>query len=108
MDVKKATSCGQIKHEAEYRSLAHTAAELSWIQSLLRELHVRLPKPPSIFCDNLGATYLTINPAYHSRTKHVEIDFHFVHEKVARGDLQVEHIPTVDQHADLLTEGLSK
>ena len=69
--------------ESEYRSLVTTTAELLWLQSLLRELGFFLPRPPVLWCDNIGATYLTTNPAFHARTKHIEIDFHFVRDRVA-------------------------
>ena len=45
--------------------------------------------PLLLFCDNISATYLVVNPILHSRTKHVEIDYHFVHEKVSNGSLVV-------------------
>ncbi|KAJ7951706.1 Retrovirus-related Pol polyprotein from transposon TNT 1-94 [Quillaja saponaria] len=57
--------------------------------------------------DNLGATFLTANPVFHARTKHVAIDFHFVREKVAHKDLQVCFLFTVDQIVDILTRPLS-
>lgn len=58
--------------ESEYRGLAIATAEVSWIGSLLHELGVNLSSPPILWCDNLGATYLTINPVFHARTKHIE------------------------------------
>lgn len=63
--------------KSEYRGVANAAAELIWIESLLKELLVPLSSPPVIFCDNLSATYLAVNPILHARTKHVEIDYHY-------------------------------
>ncbi|KAF2296275.1 hypothetical protein GH714_037211 [Hevea brasiliensis] len=57
-------------------------------------------------CDNVGATYLTANPIFHSRIKHVEVDYHFVRDKVANKDLQVRYISSKDQVADVLTKPL--
>ena len=66
--------------EAEYKSVANAAAEVLWIQSLLSEIHLSLNSSPNLWCDNIGATYLATNPVFHARTKHIEIDFHFVYE----------------------------
>jgi len=89
--------------EAEYKSVANTATELLWIQSLLRDLGLQLHYPPKLWCDNIGATYLSINPV---RTKHVAIDFHFVRELVAAKSLEILFIPSFDQLADVLTRPL--
>ncbi|XP_019193128.1 PREDICTED: uncharacterized protein LOC109187399 [Ipomoea nil] len=64
--------------EAEYKALADVSAEVTWVVSLLRELGLHSGQPSTMWCDNLGATYLCANPVFHVRTKHVEIDYHFV------------------------------
>jgi len=71
---------------------------------LLRELGVSLHKPPSLWCDNIGATYLTANPIFHRRMKHVEVDYHFVRERVAMKQLDVRIISSKDQLADIMTK----
>lgn len=76
--AKKQPTVSRSSTEAEYRSLALTCAELLWLQYLLTELRVCLAAPPTLWCDNIGATFLASNPMFHSRTKHVEISFHFV------------------------------
>ena len=92
--------------EAEYRGVANAAAVVVWLQSLLRELGV--PQSlPIVLCDNLGATYLSINHIRHSRSKHVEIDIHFVRDYVANGVLDVWFVSTKDQLVDILTKLLS-
>ncbi|KAJ9541946.1 hypothetical protein OSB04_028452 [Centaurea solstitialis] len=65
-------------------------------------------KPPTLFCDNAGATYLCANPVYHSHMKHVALDYHFVLEKVTNGSLRVLHIHSNDQVADVLTKTLGR
>ena len=88
--------------------MANGTAEAIWIQSLLRELDIPQPRPPVLWCDNLGATYLTANPVFHARTKHIEVDFHFVREKVAQGALDVRFISSEDQVADAFTKPSTK
>ncbi|GJT42763.1 nucleotide-binding alpha-beta plait domain-containing protein [Tanacetum coccineum] len=67
--------------EAKYKALADTVTELTWLQALFNELGIRSSSTLILWCDNLGATYLSANPIFHARTKHVEIDYHFVREK---------------------------
>ncbi|KAH0764589.1 hypothetical protein KY285_000460 [Solanum tuberosum] len=94
--------------EAEYRAVASVVAELNWLTNLLQGLRVKLPCPPKVFCDNIGVTYLCRNPVFHSRMKHVAIDFHFVRDQVESGRNSVHHIPIGAQLADALTKALPK
>ncbi|KAJ9556427.1 hypothetical protein OSB04_011041 [Centaurea solstitialis] len=94
--------------EAEYKALANAAAEIAWVQNLLSELGIEIKQPPQLYCDNTGATYVCANPIYHSRMKHIALDYHFVREKVAAGELKVLHVNSVDQLADVLTKPLSR
>ncbi|GKE72062.1 putative RNA-directed DNA polymerase [Tanacetum coccineum] len=72
--------------EAEYKALAHTVAELTWLQALLNELGIRSSSTPILWYDNLGATYLSANHIFHARTKHVEIDYHFDSDEEMEGE----------------------
>ncbi|CAA7017709.1 unnamed protein product [Microthlaspi erraticum] len=105
---KKQRGVARSSTEAEYRAVANTAAELRWVCSLLSELGITLPSPPSIYCDNVGATYLSANPVFHSRMKHLALDFHFVRDNVQSGAMRVTHVSTKDQLADALTKPLSR
>ena len=91
--------------EAEYRFMALDTAELYWLRMLMQELHVSLSSPPVLWCDNIGAIALASNPIFHARTKHVEVDYHFVRDKVVNRDIQVRYISTQDQVADTFTKG---
>jgi hypothetical protein len=102
---RKQPTVSRSSTEVEYKSVVNTGAELLWIQSLLRDLVLQLHYPPKLWYDNIGATYLSVNPIFHARTKHVKIDFHFVQE-VAAKLLKILFIQTSDQLADVLTKPL--
>ncbi|WJX96151.1 hypothetical protein P8452_77393 [Trifolium repens] len=102
---KKQPLVARSSTEAEYRSMANTTADLVWIQSLLHELQVPC-HTPTLLCDNLSAVSLAHNPVLHSRTKHMELDIHFVREKVLSKQLHILHVPATDQLADPLTKPL--
>ena len=74
---------------------------------MLKDLGIFLPFPPKLWCDNVFAPTIASNPIFHARTKHVEVDYHFVREKVLHKDLQVKYISTSDQLADVFTKSLS-
>ena len=73
---------------------------------MLKELGVKHTRIPCLWCDNLGATYLFANPVFHARTKHIEIDFHFVRERVANKQLEIRFVHSRDQVADGFTKAL--
>jgi hypothetical protein len=79
-----------------------------WTSSLLAELGVTQQRVHILWCDNLGVTYLTANPIFHAQRKHIEIDFHFVRERVAEGALQVKFISSSDQLADIFTKSATR
>ena len=72
----------------------------------MAELHSPLTKSTLVYYDNISAMYLSTNLVQHQRTKHVEIDLHFVRDRVAIGDVRVLHVPTTSQFADIFTKGL--
>ena len=92
--------------EAEYRAVANAAAECIWLCQLLGELHCGIKKATVVFCDNVSAVYMSSNPVHHKRTKHIELDIHFVRERVQLGELRVLHVPTGEQFTDVMTKGL--
>jgi histone deacetylase 1/2 len=104
--ARKQPTVSRSSTEAEYKSLANATAEMIWIEALLKELGVKPRWPPRLWCDNLGATYLCANPVFHARAKHIEIDFHFVREKVGRRQLEIRFVSTKDQIADGFTKAL--
>ncbi|XP_073058680.1 uncharacterized protein [Primulina eburnea] len=104
---KKQTVVSRSSTEAEYRSLANATAELLWLKSILSELHIGSTNIPVIWCDNLSTIALSANPVWHSRTKHFELDFFFLREKVISNQMAVRYVPSCDQIADVLTKPLS-
>ena len=104
---KKQNAVARSSTESEYRALASTATELVWIQNLLMEIGVPLQlTPPILWCDNIGAQALASNPVHHARTKHIELDVHFVRNLVVYHKLEVRYISSEHQPADIFTKSL--
>jgi histone deacetylase 1/2 len=104
--ARKQAIVSRFSTEAEYKAMANATAEVIWVESLLDELGVKFRRPSRLWCDNLGATYLSANPVFHARAKHIEIDFHFVRERVAKKQLEVRFIASNDQVVDGFTKVL--
>jgi histone deacetylase 1/2 len=85
--------------------MPNATARIIWVQAQLRELGVSLRATPCLWCDNLDATYLSANPVFHTRTKHIEIDL-FVRERVASKEIEIKFISSKDQLADGFTKAL--
>ncbi|KAI3764159.1 hypothetical protein L2E82_14162 [Cichorium intybus] len=103
---KRQPTISRSSAEAEYRGVANVVSETCWIRNLMLELHIPQTTATLVFCDNVSTVYLSCNPVQHQRTKHIELDIHFVREKVARGQVRVFHIPSRYQVADIFTKGL--
>jgi hypothetical protein len=88
--------------EVEYRSLSLATVEMLWPQMLLKEL--RLSSFLAPWCDNSGALPLASNPVFHSRTKHIEVDIHFVREKVVNRDLQLCYLSALEQVVSVISK----
>lgn len=104
--AKKQPTVARSSTEAEYRAMAQTAADLVWLQSLLTELCVPVSPPHVLWCDNRSAMALASNPVFHARTKHIEIDYHFIREQVLAKKIVLCYIATNAQLADIFTKGL--
>jgi hypothetical protein len=91
---------------AEYRAVANGVIEAYELRQLLQELHSPLQRAALVYCDNVNAVYHSTNPVQHQHTKHVEINLHFVRERVAGSDVRVLSVPTTMQFADIFTKGL--
>jgi hypothetical protein len=105
--ARKQATVSRSSTESEYKSLANATVEVIWIQAILCELGVSQPCPAYFWCDNLRATYLKVNPVFHTRTTHIEVDFYFVQERVANKLLEIQFMSTQDQVSDGFTKPLT-
>lgn len=104
--AKRQPTVSRSSAEAEYKGVANAVAESCWIHNLLLEMDIPLQRATIVYCDNISAVYLSSNPVQHQRTKHIEIDIHFVRKKVQMGQVRVLHVPSSLQYADIFTKGL--
>ncbi|KAJ0481126.1 putative RNA-directed DNA polymerase [Helianthus annuus] len=105
---KRQSTISRSSAEAEYRAVANVVAEVCWLRNLLLELRRPLSTTTLVYCDNISAIYLSSNPVQHQRTKHIELDIHFVREHVQRGTIRILHTPTRLQIVDIFTKGLPR
>ncbi|KAJ9541585.1 hypothetical protein OSB04_028091 [Centaurea solstitialis] len=101
---KKQTLTARSSTEAEYRALADISQELIWLRWLLSDMGVPQSSPTPLWCDNNSAIQIAHNDVFHERTKHIEIDCHFVRQHVVRNTIRLQPISTLDQPADIFTK----
>ncbi|PKU68330.1 Retrovirus-related Pol polyprotein from transposon TNT 1-94 [Dendrobium catenatum] len=104
---KKQTTVAKSSTEAEYRALSTAVSEVIWLRRLAAELQIPQTSPTVIHCDNTSAIALAHNPVFHARTKHIEIDHHFIRNHLDSGQISVIHLSTIDQIADIFTKSLT-
>jgi hypothetical protein len=103
---KKQTVVARSSTKVEYRAMANATCELVWLRNLLQELKFCEICPMELACDNQSAFHLSSNPIFHERTKHIEVDCHFIREKIISGIIKTSFIRSNDQLADMLTKSL--
>jgi hypothetical protein len=82
--------------EAEYRVMASTASELTWIKHVLTDLNFEIKEPVKMFCDNQSARHIAANHVFHERTKHIEVDCHYIREKVQSKEIDTPFVKSED------------
>uniref|UniRef100_A0A2N9F645 Integrase catalytic domain-containing protein n=1 Tax=Fagus sylvatica TaxID=28930 RepID=A0A2N9F645_FAGSY len=105
---KKQSVVARSSAEAEYRAMAHTTCELTWLRTVLQEFGLLTQGPTPLYCDNQAAIHIASNPVFHERTKYIEVDCHFVRSKVESKDIITPFVPSGSQLADIFTKALPK
>jgi hypothetical protein len=105
--ARKQSTISRSSTEVEHKAIADVTTEIMWLQMLLKELNIFSPKAARLWCDNLGAKCLSANPVFHDRTKQIEVDYHFIRERVFHKLLIIDFVSSRDQVADRFTKALS-
>ena len=105
---KKQTFVARSSIEAEYRAIADTTSELLWLRWFLKDLGVSTSSVTPLYCDNQSVIYIAHNDVFHERTKHIEIDCHFIRYYLVHGALKFFFISSKDQLADIFTKSFPK
>jgi hypothetical protein len=106
---KKQSSVAKSSVESEYRAMASATSEIVWIRLILLELgYSQKDKPTTLYCDNQAAVHIASNPIFHERTKHIEVDCHYMRENIQKNIIKTLYIRSEYQLADVFTKALSK
>jgi hypothetical protein len=94
--------------EAEYIAAMHAAKECIWLQRLTKLIFGPAPSPTTLYCNNQATLHLTTDDNYHARTKHIDIQYHFIQQTISDKHIKIKYCPTDDMTADILTKVLLK
>ncbi|GJX60526.1 ribonuclease H-like domain-containing protein [Tanacetum coccineum] len=103
---KKQNTLSTLSTEAEYRDLASVTSEVIWVLKILKDLKCENLLHASLYCDTNSTIKIVVNPVFHERTKHLEIDLHFVREIFLSGVIKIVKVDSTNQIANILTNGL--
>ncbi|KAL0410895.1 UNVERIFIED_CONTAM: Retrovirus-related Pol polyprotein from transposon RE1 [Sesamum latifolium] len=103
---KKQPIVARSSAEGEFRAMAHGICKLLWLKIIVDNIRVKREGPMKLYCDNKSAINIAHNPVQHDRTKHIEVDRHFIKEKLDSGLISTAYMPSSNHLADVLTKGL--
>ena len=103
---KRQATVAKSTTEAEYVALSQATQEAVWLRHLLTDLGYSMNSPTTVFEDNQGAIELSKNAKFHNRTKHIDVAYHFVRERIHSKDIIVTYCPFEEMRADIMTKGL--
>ena len=92
--IKKQPTVALSSMDAVYRGAAMAACEIAWLRKLLQSLGCKVEKPVTLYCDNMSSIQLANNPLFHARTKHIEVHYHYVREKVLAHKIDLVYVNT--------------
>eukprot|EP00253_Pinus_taeda_P011981 PITA_11981 len=99
---------GSLDDQAEYVAVTSAGTQALWLRKILEEIGEKQVQPTVIYCDNVSAIKLAKNPVHHSRTKHFDMKYHFIRDLVQKKDIELKHINTQHQLADIFTKAVAK
>lgn len=107
LECHKQNTIAMSSTEAEYMALSDSTKEAIFLKELFSEL-MRTEGPIRIYNDNQGAQQIACNPVLHRKTKHIDVRYHFIRQKVEDNVIELKHLPTTDMIADICTKALPK
>ncbi|MCO5612752.1 hypothetical protein L7F22_067022 [Adiantum nelumboides] len=105
---KKQPTVATFSCEAEYRAVFTATVECVWLRRLMADLGVEQDTANTIYTDSQSALAVARNPVFHARTKHIEVHYHYVRERLLAGEISLAYVPTQNNLADLFTKALSR
>ncbi|MCO5557715.1 hypothetical protein L7F22_011286 [Adiantum nelumboides] len=105
---KKQPTVATSSCEAEYRAFFRATVECVWLRRLMADLGVGEDTANTIYADSQSALAVARNPVFHARTKHIEVHYHYVRERLSAGEMSLAYVPTQDNLVDLFTKALSR